>query len=641
MDSAKATFRHLCLLILLVCSLMSASQWAQAAAPSEHPVTPELSSWLDTTGQATLASVQEIEQWEPFSGWKGWAFGPEPVWIRVHVPAATGPATPPFVLIVQPTYLDDITFYDPAFGKMQQKGDFFAPDKDDSGSLLFTFDVPALDASRDVFLKVQTTSTRLINLKLMPSPDAKVYIRWVEWLQGAVLVISLVFLVWSWVQVVITRDRVMLFFSIKQLMVCAWGFLFLGHARISIGSWFAQGTLSLIGCVVVAGVVSSVFWFFSVLLVEYKARPWMLQVLRVAAILIGCSALLNFVGMTRLSLQIISTTAPCVLLWIVLTLWATPPSAVKPPIPKVALLAYLCLFAGLNSLPALTYIGFIQESPLIFLGNINLLLIDGLMMLVILNVRQQRFKQTHHKLSSDLAIRNEQARLDQQYLEEQRKLLSMLGHEMKTSLAVLRIWMEAGTQGKPVMERAIEDMNRMIEGCVHAGQLSDHSIQPRNDWLDACELTESLVRASRQPGQIHLHEFPEASEVYTDAQMLSIVLSNILENACLYSQPQTPIDVWFTPCDGPNGVMGWCWRVENTVGLAGVPDAQRVFDKYYRGPHAQRQSGSGLGLFLAKSLLDMMQGTVAFTQLNDRVRFEFWLPVKPDDIATQTSATQA
>jgi signal transduction histidine kinase len=52
-----------------------------------------------------------------------------------------------------------------------------------------------------------------------------------------------------------------------------------------------------------------------------------------------------------------------------------------------------------------------------------------------------------------------------------------------------------------------------------------------------------------------------------------------------------------------------------------------VFDKYYRSANAKRQSGSGLGLFLVKSLLELMHGRVTYTPLKQRVRFEVWLPV--------------
>ncbi len=108
--------------------------------------------------------------------------------------------------------------------------------------------------------------------------------------------------------------------------------------------------------------------------------------------------------------------------------------------------------------------------------------------------------------------------------------------------------------------------------------------------------------------------------------MLAIVLSNLLENAYKYSVPNTIIDVWLEAGNGAEGQAGWRWQAENAVNEVGAPDGNKVFDKYYRGSLAQRQSGSGLGLFLVKTLLELMRGQVAYVLLPERVRLEVWLP---------------
>lgn len=344
-----------------------------------------------------------------------------------------------------------------------------------------------------------------------------------------------------------------------------------------------------------------------------------------ASVMLALGAL-NLVGETQVSLQLVNSLAPFALLWIALTLLLAQPQGSRPPIPRPALLGYVFLYAVLNALPAMTHIGLIPESPILFIGNMSLLVIDGLVMLVILNVRQRRFREQHQAVSTQLLLQQEQARLDQQYLDEQRQLLAMLAHEMKTPLANLRIWMEAGPKGRPVMQRAIHDMDRVIERCVHVGQLSDQRLQPHNEWLDATELTQRVWNASRQPARAELVLPPDVAALNADAQMLAIVLGNVLENAYKYSAPATPVEFGLSAQVGPHGQAGWRWVVENTVGDAGFPEADKVYDKYYRSPRALRQSGSGLGLFLVKSLVDLMQGGVTYTALSERVRFEVWLP---------------
>ena len=107
--------------------------------------------------------------------------------------------------------------------------------------------------------------------------------------------------------------------------------------------------------------------------------------------------------------------------------------------------------------------------------------------------------------------------------------------------------------------------------------------------------------------------------------MLQIVLSNLLDNACKYGQPAERISLelthWLL-----NERPGWRWRISNSISLVDAPEANRLFEKYYRSPQARRQSGSGLGLFLVKGLVDLMEGTITYELKDERVTFEIWLP---------------
>ncbi len=600
----------------------TSSSWAG------HTIDTPYSSWLDTHGTATIETVHKYATWQPSSGWRGWSYGPEPVWLRVTVPAVDSARAQPLVLIVRPPHLDQVTFYDPTLGVQREAGDHFRATEDALHTVLFTFEVQAHPAQRDVFIKVQSSSARVLHLSLLPWSEAQAYTRSVEWITGFVWVLSLVFLVWALTLWWLTRERIMGIFAIKQACISLWGFLFLGFARLAIGPMFAEGVLSLISSIVISCVVASSIWFLSALLHDYQARPWMLRVLRVSALLIACMGLLNLIGLSQQSLKIINTAVPPLLLWVVLTLLMTPKLVQMPPTSKTFLMFYLAAYGLLNSLPALIHIGFIRESSILYFGNMSLLVIDGLVMLVILNVRQRRFQERHQEVKTQLVLQQEQARLDRQYLEDHRKILAVLAHEMKTPLANLRIWMEAGPKGRPIMERAISDMDRVIERCVHATQLSDNSLKPRNEWLDAVELTLNVISASREPERLQLKLPVDVSPMLTDSQMLSIVLSNVLDNAYKYSTPKSLIMLEMIAQSNSDGITGWCWVLDNAVGESGLPDPIKVFDKYYRGAKVQRQSGSGLGLFLVKALLDLMQGYVTYSPSEDRVRFTVWIPAQ-------------
>ena len=610
---------------------------SMATAQPIAPVNTAFAGWLDRDGTATADTVLQIANWEAFTGWKTWGFGREPLWLRITVPAALRSDELPQVLVVRPPYLDRVTFYDPATGVIRHAGDFLPVREDALGSVVFTFEVSPQTKARDVLVRIESSSTRLVYLEMLPMAEAKIFTRWVEWVTGSFLLLSLVLWVWSVMEWLISRDRVTATFAVQQFMVSLWGFFYLGFARVILGEWFPVGMLSQTATTVTAVMVGTIFWFFAVLLTEYSSPAWMLRVMRSSLwVLIG-HAVFGILGpahLAHLPLMGINAVVTLMLVWLVLTVLVSPKGQPQSPVPKAVILAYVFFYAFVNTIPSLTYLGLIQESRILFYSTMILLLANGFVMLVILGVRHRRFRSRHEAMATQLILQQEQVRMNEQYLSDQRQLLAMLAHEIKTPLANLRIWMEAGEKGRPAMERAIDDMNRVIERCVHSGQLSDQSLAPRMELLDVAELTRFVCSSSRQPERMLLDLPTDACPAQTDAQILSIVLSNLLDNAYKYSALHSRITLRLTATTGTQAVNGWRWQIENEVGSTGWPETNKLFEKYYRSPLARKQSGSGLGLFLVKALLELLNGKVTYAPSDAMVRFEIWLPAQPSNRST-------
>ena len=64
----------------------------------------------------------------------------------------------------------------------------------------------------------------------------------------------------------------------------------------------------------------------------------------------------------------------------------------------------------------------------------------------------------------------------------------------------------------------------------------------------------------------------------------------------------------------------------------GIPDreAERVFDRYYRGEAGgtPRVTGSGLGLYLARLIIEAHRGAIRLVPLGEGACFEITLPRK-------------
>lgn len=131
------------------------------------------------------------------------------------------------------------------------------------------------------------------------------------------------------------------------------------------------------------------------------------------------------------------------------------------------------------------------------------------------------------------------------------------------------------------------------------------------------------VTASPAPQSIEL-SLPPHWHIHSDSQLIFIVLSNLLENACKYAAPDTPITVELQHPTETGAHVGLL--ISNTVGKSGWPDKDKMFTKYYRTPGAQRQPGTGLGLFLVRNLMHKLGGNIAYTPLGEQVRFLVTFP---------------
>jgi PAS domain S-box-containing protein len=93
-----------------------------------------------------------------------------------------------------------------------------------------------------------------------------------------------------------------------------------------------------------------------------------------------------------------------------------------------------------------------------------------------------------------------------------------------------------------------------------------------------------------------------------DPRRIEQALTNLLSNAVKYSPPAEPVRV--AVVRGDAAVV-----ISVTDGGEGIPDveADRVFDRFYKGESARARPGAGLGLYLVRMIAEAHEGDVALT----------------------------
>lgn len=259
-------------------------------------------------------------------------------------------------------------------------------------------------------------------------------------------------------------------------------------------------------------------------------------------------------------------------------------------------------------------------------------LVTAFMILLILQYRVHVRSQQQHDTTLALERSQLQAQHERDIREEQDKLLAMLAHELKTPLATMHMRLDGNAPGSREIKHAIRDMNGVIERCLQTAQLGDRQLVAHLEPLDLVSVLRDAVLSCAQPNRVQLST-PAALQLSSDRQLLFIVLNNLLENACKYAPADTPIEVVLTSTPHADGATHMAQlEIANQTDPTGWPEVSQIFQKYYRSPHARRQAGTGLGLFLVRNLVLTLGGNIEYAPDAHHVRFVIELPTAAKNI---------
>jgi signal transduction histidine kinase len=247
----------------------------------------------------------------------------------------------------------------------------------------------------------------------------------------------------------------------------------------------------------------------------------------------------------------------------------------------------------------------------------------------LLIVRSRQMDRLRREQANHLFLSREQLANETRRRQDQSQLLNMLMHELKTPLAVIDLALkdrQATDKAQSYVGRAIENMKSILNRCVQTDRLVERPFEVQVQRFDLARQVQQWVRDNPQAeGRMALQIVP-AAPVETDLQCTQIIASNLIENALKYGDPQQAVQLSLAPQSHADGRSGWCLQVCNAPGVAGMPEADQVFAKYYRSAAAQRQSGTGLGLFLSHNLAQQIGAELRYQPTDTHICFELWLP---------------
>ena len=226
------------------------------------------------------------------------------------------------------------------------------------------------------------------------------------------------------------------------------------------------------------------------------------------------------------------------------------------------------------------------------------------------------------QLEQQAIILEEQLKLEQTLSLHQRNFVSMASHEFRTPLNVIDGQAQRLLKHKSELDaseveartgairKAVQRMTGMIDSLLESARLMDGEGQL---YLHAVptNLTALLHDVCQQHREIAPHvqimELFDAAPLpcTLDHKLIYQAFSNIIGNSIKYSGPDAQIKI-----DLERGETHFTATfADNGIGIEPA-DTAKVFDRYYRGQNVSGVVGTGLGLYLVKTIITLHGGTI-------------------------------
>lgn len=210
--------------------------------------------------------------------------------------------------------------------------------------------------------------------------------------------------------------------------------------------------------------------------------------------------------------------------------------------------------------------------------------------------------------------------------EQHDAFINAVSHELKTPIASIRLYLETLKRHPVDAEKRDEfydimlaDSDRLlhtVEQVLRAGQIT-HRSRPKDELVDLHE----TVRACLEIARTHHPHLPADALRYTETFMngdrpfikgnadeLKVVITNLIDNAVKFSSDPVQVAVEVEPVDEKQLIV----RVKDQG--VGIPRAElkQIFKRFYRARlrHSAQVKGTGLGLFIVKSIIKRHGGRI-------------------------------
>ncbi|MEC4183553.1 DUF3365 domain-containing protein [Adlercreutzia sp. R21] len=240
-------------------------------------------------------------------------------------------------------------------------------------------------------------------------------------------------------------------------------------------------------------------------------------------------------------------------------------------------------------------------------------------------------------VSSPLERANRQLERESQQKSD---FLAVMSHELRTPLtsiiAYTDIWEKERQTSPEAQEQFVREIKQssaqlleMVNNTIDVARLDAGRLELQWDETDLFDVVGEVMATSvplaQKRGVRLSHEVDyDVPIIYSDEEALRKILLNLVSNAIKFTEPGGSVRLAVCP-DAP----GWI-RMEVADTGMGISegDLAHIFEKFSQVGQTEHSGGSGIGLFLVKSLAESLGGSVSVSsELEKGSTFTVMVPV--------------
>lgn len=215
-------------------------------------------------------------------------------------------------------------------------------------------------------------------------------------------------------------------------------------------------------------------------------------------------------------------------------------------------------------------------------------------------------------------------------LKRQDEFISIVSHDLRSPLTSILLLIQRMLNNYPNetdlkrIEKGIHRMDRMLNILLDLSRINAGKVLLDLERLDLCDIIHGVIEQLTPNQSIKISLSCDKMIGWWDRTRLEQILTNLIGNAVKYGK-NNPIEIKVISAEDIIKIF----IKDHGIGIS-EQELPFIFERFMRSASVKDIKGSGLGLWITKQLVLLMQGNIIVrSQLNKGTTFIVELPIRP------------